>query len=54
MRFALAVLTLFAACGAPPNDEGPPPPEVTLHEVRLRSYRGSMLTAVGRSESMAY
>jgi hypothetical protein len=27
---------------------------VTLHEVRLRSYRGSMLTAVGRSESMAY
>lgn len=54
MRFALAALTLFAACGAPPRDEGPPPPEVTLHEVRLRSYRGSMLTAVGRSESMAY
>lgn len=54
MRFALAALTLFAACGAPPKDEGPPPPEVTLHEVRLRSYRGSMLTAVGRSESMAY
>jgi len=54
VRFALAALTLFAACGAPPKDEGPPPPEVTLHEVRLRSYRGSMLTAVGRSESMAY
>jgi hypothetical protein len=54
VRFALAALTLFAACGAPPNDEGPPPPEVTLHEVRLRSYRGSMLTAVGRSDSMAY
>lgn len=54
MRFTLAALTLFAACGAPPRDEGPPPPEVTLHEVRLRSYRGSMLTAVGRSDSMAY
>jgi hypothetical protein len=54
VRFALAALTLFAACGAPPNDDGPPPPEVTLHDVRLRSYRGSMLTAVGRSESMAY
>ena len=54
MRFALAALTLFAACGAPAGDDGPPPPEVTLHDVRLRSYRGSMLTAVGRSESMAY
>ena len=54
MRFALPALLLIAACGAPPKDEGPPPPEVTLHEVRLRSYRGSMLTAVGRSTSMAY
>jgi hypothetical protein len=54
VRFALAALTLFAACGAPPGDDGPPPPEVTLHEVRLRSYRGSMLTAVGRSERMEY
>jgi hypothetical protein len=54
VRFALAALTLFAACGPPPKDDGPPPPEVTLNEVRLRSYRGSMLTAVGRSESMAY
>ena len=54
MRFALPALLLIAACGAPPKDEGPAPPEVTLHEVRLRSYRGSMLTAVGRSQSMAY
>jgi lipopolysaccharide export system protein LptC len=54
VRFALAALTLTAACGAPSQDEGPPPPEVTLHEVRLRSYRGSTLTAVGRSESMSY
>jgi len=52
--FALPALIGFVACGAPPNDDGPPPPEVTLHQVRLRSYRGSMLTAVGRSESMAY
>ena len=52
--FALPALIGIAACGAPPSDDGPPPPEVTLHEVRLRSYRGSMLTAVGRSESMAY
>jgi len=52
--FALPALIGIAACGAPPRDDGPPPPEVTLHEVRLRSYRGSMLTAVGRSESMAY
>ncbi|HVP61574.1 MAG TPA: hypothetical protein VMT11_13500 [Myxococcaceae bacterium] len=54
MRFALASLLLIAACGSPPKDDGPPPPEVTLHEVRLRSYRGSVLTAVGHSESMAY
>lgn len=54
MRFALAALTLTAACGAPPQDEGPPPPEVTLHDVRLRSYRGSTLTAVGRSQTMSY
>ena len=52
--FTLPALVVIAACGAPPQDDGPPPPEVTLHEVRLRSYRGSMLTAVGRSESMAY
>ena len=26
MRFALAALTLFAACGAPPKDDGPPRP----------------------------
>jgi len=54
VRFALAALTLTAACGAPPQDEGPPPPEVTLHDVRLRSYRGSTLTAVGRSQTMSY
>ena len=54
MRFALAALTLTAACGTPAQDEGPPPPEVTLHQVRLRSYRGSALTAVGRSETMSY
>ncbi len=54
MRFPLAILLLIAACGSPPKDDGPAPPEVTLHEVRLRSYRGSVLTAVGRSESMAY
>ena len=54
MRFWLPALIGIAACGAPPKDEGPPPPEVTLHEVRLRSYRGSTLTAVGRSASMAY
>src|SRR4029453_10268402 len=54
VRFALAALTLTAACGAPSQDEGPPPPEVTLHDVRLRSYRGSTLTAVGRSETMSY
>ena len=52
--FTLPALLVFAACGAPPKDDGPPPPEVTLNEVRLRSYRGSMLTAVGRSQSMAY
>jgi hypothetical protein len=45
---------LIAACGRPPKDDGPPPPEVTLKDVRLRSYRGSKLTAVGRSTSMAY
>ena len=54
MRFLLAALTLIAACGAPPQEDGPAPPEVTLHEVRLRSYRGSTLTAVGRSQSMSY
>jgi len=53
-RFALPALALLAACGAPPKDEGPPPPEVTLRDVRLRSYRGSVLTAVGRSSSIAY
>lgn len=53
-RFALPSLVLMAACSAPPRDEGPPPPEVTLRDVRLRSYRGSVLTAVGRSETMAY
>jgi hypothetical protein len=54
VRFALSSLLLIAACGGPPKDEGPPPPEVTLREVRLRSYRGSMLTAVGHSASVAY
>ncbi len=54
VRLALATLLLISACGSPPKDDGPAPPEVTLHEVRLRSYRGSVLTAVGRSESMAY
>ena len=55
MRFALPALILIAACGAPAKDEGPPPPEVTLHDVRLRSYRGSTLTAVGRCvRAMAY
>ena len=54
LRVALPALLLVAACGVPPKDDGPAPPEVTLHDVRLRSYRGSSLTAVGRSQSMAY
>jgi len=54
VRFTLPVLALLVACGAPPKDDGPEPPEVTLKDVRLRSYRGSVLTAVGRSTSMAY
>jgi len=54
VRFPLASLLLIAACGPPPKDDGPPPPEVTLRDVRLRSYRGSMLTAVGRSTTMTY
>ena len=54
MRFSLASLLLIAACGSLPKDEGPPPPEVTLRDVRLRSYRGSMLTAVGRATTMSY
>ena len=54
LRVLLPALLLVAACGSPPKDEGPAPPEVTLHGVRLRSYRGSSLTAVGRSEIMTY
>ena len=54
LRVALPALLLVAACGPPPKDDGPAPPEVTLHDVRLRSYRGSSLTAVGYSQSMAY
>ena len=54
MRFTLPALALLVDCGATPKDDGPEPPEVTLKDVRLRSYRGSVLTAVGRSTSMAY
>jgi len=54
LRVLLPALLLVAACGTPPKDEGPAPPEVTLHAVRLRSYRGSSLTAVGSSETMSY
>ena len=54
MRFTLPALALLVACGATPKDDGPEPLEVTLKDVRLRSYRGSVLTAVGRSTTMAY
>jgi hypothetical protein len=49
-----SLLLLLVACGAPPSDEGRAPPEVTLHDVRLRSYRHSTLTAVGQAEVMSY
>ena len=51
---ALAALTLFAACRARRPRTTAAAARGHAHEVRLRSYRGSMLTAVGRSESMAY
>ncbi|HTS81862.1 MAG TPA: hypothetical protein VMH40_14770 [Myxococcaceae bacterium] len=54
VKVALPALALLVACGSPPKDEGPAPPEVTLRDVRLRSYRGSMLTAVGRSSIVSY
>jgi lipopolysaccharide export system protein LptC len=54
LRRLAPFLLLLVACQAPPPDEGRAPPEVTLHDVRLRSYRGSTLTAVGRAEVMSY
>ena len=54
-RLRLASIALLAvACSAPPHDEGPAPPEVTLRSVELRSYHGSTLSAVGHAEVMSY
>jgi hypothetical protein len=53
LRFVPGLL-LIVACGVPPPDDGPAPPEVTLKDVHLRSYRGSTLTAVGQSSVMTY
>ena len=54
-RLRLAPFLLLAsACSAPPPDEGPAPPEVTLRSVELRSYHGSTLSAVGHAEVMSY
>lgn len=55
LRLRLAPLLLLAlACSAPPPDEGPAPPEVTLRAVELRSYHGSTLSAVGHAAEMSY
>ena len=53
LRFA-PFLLLALACSAPPPDDGPAPPEVTLRSVELRSYHGSTLSAVGHAEVMSY
>jgi hypothetical protein len=54
LRLTPCLLLLAVACSAPPQDEGPAPPEVTLRSVELRSYHGSTLSAVGHAETMSY
>ncbi len=51
-RFAaLAFLLIGCAVPPPPNQVAP---EVTLHQVKLRNFHNSTLTAVGASSLMAY
>lgn len=54
MRRLAALAALVAGCSLPPPPEGPMPPEVTLHDVRLRNFHGSTLSAVGRAKKMTY
>ena len=54
MRRLAALAALVAGCSLPPPAEGPMPPEVTLHDVRLRNFHGSTLSAVGSAKKMTY
>jgi hypothetical protein len=48
------LLSLVLGCAPPPEPPAKPQPEVVLHGVTLRSYRGASVTAVGRAERLSY
>ena len=57
MRSALLiVLAAIAACAPPPASESAPPPvpQVKLHGVRLRYFRGGELIASGTARELTY
>jgi len=53
-RLAVLAAALVAGCSVRAPPEEPMPPEVTLNDVRLRNFRGSTLSAVGRAKQMSY
>jgi hypothetical protein len=54
VRALAALAALVAGCSVSAPAETAMPPEVTLHEVRLRNFRGSTLSAVGSAKKMTY
>ena len=56
LKECLVILALLAAgaCAPPEAKPAAPRPEVVLHDVTLRSYRGNTVTATGYAERLAY
>lgn len=54
MRALATLAALVAGCSVSAPADTAMPPEVTLHDVRLRSFRGSTLSAVGSARQMTY
>jgi hypothetical protein len=50
----VALAALLAGCSVSAPPDSPMPPEVTLHDVRLRNFRESTLSAVGSAKDVSY
>jgi hypothetical protein len=54
VRRLAALAALVAGCSVPSPADSAMPPEVTLHDVRLRNFHRSTLSAVGTVKRMTY
>jgi hypothetical protein len=54
MSRLLALALLATACGQTPKEAKTPPPEVTLYDVTMSTFRGSQLAAHGVADQLVF